>query len=90
MPTPANGNRVTTAQLYEMMIEQHEQRHQMELRIIGRIDEIMKCFPALQNQVSTNKEEIDKLRTKGDRWDTVNTLIAIVGSAISGWIGTRQ
>jgi len=40
--------------------------------------------------VSTSKEEIDKLRTKGDRWDTVNTLIAIVGSAISGWIGTRQ
>ena len=90
MPTPANGNRVTTAQLYEMMIEQHEQRHQMELRIIGRIDEIMKCFPALQNQVSTNKQEIERLRTKGDRWDTVNTLIAIVGSAISGWIGTRQ
>ena len=90
MPTPANGNRVTTAQLYEMMIEQHEQRHQMELRIIGRIDEIMKCFPALQNQVSTHKDEIEKLRTRGDRWDSINTLIAIVGSAISGWIGTRQ
>jgi len=27
---------------------------------------------------------------KGDRWDTVNTLIAIIGSAISGWLGIRQ
>ena len=90
MPTPPNGNRVTTTKLYDLLMEQHEQRHQMELRIIGRIDEIMKCFPALQNQVSASKEEIDKLRVKGDRWDTVNTLIAIVGSAISGWLGTRQ
>jgi len=90
MPTPANGNRVTTTKLYDLLMEQHEQRHQMELRIIGRIDEIMKCFPAIQNQVETNKSEIEKLRTRGDRWDTINTLIAIVGSAISGWIGTRQ
>ena len=89
MPTSAN-DRVTTTKLYDLLMEQHEQRHQMELRIIGRIDEIMKCFPALQNQVSTNKDEIDKLRTRGDRWASINTLIAIVGSAISGWIGTRQ
>ena len=90
MPTPANGNRVNTQQLYAAMLQEHEQRHQMELRILSRIDEVFKCFPAIQNQVETNKSEIEKLRTRGDRWDTINTLIAIVGSAISGWIGTRQ
>jgi len=72
------------------MLEEHEQRHQMELRILSRIDEVFKCFPAIQNQVETNKSEIEKLRVKGDRWDTVNTLIAIIGSAISGWLGIRQ
>jgi len=90
MPASANGNRVNTQQLYEAMLEEHEQRHQMELRILSRIDEVFKCFPAIQNQVETNKSEIEKLRVKGDRWDTVNTLIAIIGSAISGWLGTRQ
>ena len=42
MSTPSNGNRVTTTKLYDLLMEQHEQRHQMELRIIGRMDEIMK------------------------------------------------
>ena len=87
---PTNGSRVTVRELYELILKQNEDRYAMERRILERIDGIAVCIPAIETDVKNQGKEIDRIRNKSDRWDAVNTLIAIAGSAIAGWLGYKQ
>ena len=94
---PTNGSRVTVRELYELILKQNEDRYAMERRIIEKIDVISGCMQPIETKVEKldttvkhHKEEIDRLRNKSDRWDAINTFIAIAGSAIAGWLGYKQ
>ena len=90
MPPTTNGSRVTVRELYELILKQNEDRYAMERRIIERIDVIAGCIPTIETRVQHHDREIERIRNKSDRWDAVNTLIAIAGSAIAGWLGYKQ
>jgi len=87
---PSNGGRVTTRELYDVVIKQKDElsaaliyqnreRAEMERRILAKIDYI----PSLVTQVDTNKDEIDKLRTRYNFWNSLNSLGVMVGTAFS-------
>ncbi len=91
---PANGGRVTTAQFYkaqletnkeiaDMALRQSEERSQMEIRILEKLD-------GLPTQVETNKDEIDKLRKNSNIKDWTIGIGAAIGTAISIAIGWNK
>lgn len=84
------NNRVTTSQFYEALLKQNDRMDNMERRIVDRLDDISGCLPKMENQVATNKAEIDKLRTKSNVNDLVVGSVAAIASAIAAVIGVRQ
>ena len=87
---PTNGSRVTVRELYELILKQNDDRYAMERRILERIDILTGCVQPMEKEIETHGKEIDRLRNKSDRWDVVNTFLAIAGSAIAGWLGYKQ
>jgi hypothetical protein len=60
---------------------------EMERRIVGKLDHISECLPKLENQVDTNKEEIEKLRKRSDIVDAVEGALMLV---VSIFFGTKN
>lgn len=77
-----NG-RVTTAQHYEAIINVKDELKDTERRILAEI----KPLVAMCYQVDTNKNEIDKLRTRSNIIDAINGLFAIVVASVAAAFG---
>ena len=71
MPGETPNNRITTKQFYEALLDQNEQRSEMERRIMAELK-------GVPTQVETNKGEIDRLRK---RFTIVASIEGIVASA---------
>ena len=79
---PING-RVTTSQFYRLQIEMINKQDEMERRIMGKLEQL----PAVCKQVETNKEEIEKLRSKSNLFDIINGFIAILAGTLAAIFG---
>ena len=84
------NNKVSTEKFYEALLKQNDRMDDMERRIVGRLDTITDCLPALENQVETNKDEIVNLRNNSNTKDWGLLLTSVVGNVIAAVIGSRQ
>ena len=84
---PNNSGRVTTQQFYEALLDtndriatsdkvQSEERAAMEIRLLEKLD-------GLPTKVDANKDEIDKLRNRSNKWDAFNTLGLLIAGVLS-------
>lgn len=99
-----NSGRVTTREFYEALLDQNKQREQMELRIIGKIDEVIAIHNDFQVRTEARlaagntkfeniEADIDKLDDSVEDlklWDRRLGIIAVIGSAIATAIGWNR
>lgn len=79
----AGNGRVTTSQFYRLQIEMIQKQDEMERRIMGKLEDL----PAVCRQVETNKEEIEKLRSKSNLFDVINGFIAVIAATLAAILG---
>lgn len=85
-----NGGRVTIRELYNLILEQNQQRHDMERRIMDAIGELHACSQAMDTRITNNTKEIDTLRDEANRNNIIASTIAAIAGAVAGIIGGRQ
>ena len=90
MPDEKNNEPVGIRELYLLILKQNEERHAMEMRIVGRIESLMNCISPLETQVENNSDEIKRLRNRSNINDILVAIGAAIGSAVAGVLGTRQ
>ena len=85
-----NNNRVTTRDLYEALEKQNTERHDMERRILHKIDELCVSVGRQDERIKHNADEIDKLRERSTVTDIAIGIGAAIGTAVSAIIGSRH
>jgi hypothetical protein len=55
----------------------------MERRVIARLDIISDSVSRHDERIKSNKEEVDKLRTRSNYWDAGNTFGLVIAGILS-------
>lgn len=91
--TAGNSTGVSTEKFYEALLEQNQLREESfkELKTDMRIMErrLMKELKQINGhttQIQDNKEEIDRLRARSDRWDGIIGLGSLVLTVVRFFI----
>ena len=91
MPGEQNA-RVTIRELHKVQLDVRDiqadlvkGQADMEQRVLDKLEPLN----SLVNQVETNKDEIEKLRTKSNVADRANAALSVFLATLAGWIGTR-
>lgn len=79
---PTNGNRITTRQFYEALLQIKGEMGDMERRITNKID----CIPAHQAQIDALDYDVKELRKKSNLWDGINSIGLVLGAIIAATI----
>ncbi len=84
-----NNQRVTNALLQEGL-KDIEKKLGVLPDMKDKLHDIDKKTAVVCNQVKTNKEEIDKLRKRGNLYDMGLAAFTAIGITVSSILGTRQ
>ena len=83
---PNNSGRVTNRELYEALMKQNKERNDLERRLMAEL----KCLPRIEQQVTINKDEIDKLRARSNLYDVGLGLFTVVATVLGNVFGTNR
>jgi hypothetical protein len=81
---PSNGGRTTTAEFYRALLDVKDEIHQMELRLIEKID----CIPD-RNELNNIKDDVTDLKKRSNTWDGLNSLGIVAGTIIGAVFGHK-
>jgi len=85
-----NGGRVTTRDLYEAVIQQNNERAEMERRIIAKMDTVCDLVSRNEERIKHNKEDIESLKTRSNTWDIGNTIGVIIAGVITAFTAQNK
>jgi len=88
-----NSGRVTTREFYEALLDQNKQREQMELRIVGKIDDVITLFHNFEVKTEARLaagnekfENIDEEIKSLKKWDKIigygDAILAFIAAAL--------
>lgn len=90
--TETNGNRLTWKdmagildKINKSLDEQNTRRVEMEQRITAKLDKL-----ACVDDMREIRKDVDDLKKNVYGWNGLNSALAVAGSIIAGWLGTRQ
>lgn len=77
-----NNNRVTRKELYDAVIQQSKELHEMERNITRKIDELCVTVGRQDERITHNEDEIDRIRSRSNIWDIGNTVGMVIAAAL--------
>jgi len=77
-----NSGNVTRRELYDAVIQQSKELHEMERNITRKLDQLCVTVGRQDERITHNEDEINRLRSKSNIWDIGNTIGMVIATAL--------